>query len=230
MKSKEFDKTVVISPVPARVRREMYHLLGSDIQNDASSTPTAHLAGLILLFRNTTNPSQIQSPPVSRVSDANRAYGGLDSFYRVELQQFRLTTRISPKKPVGQLTVTAEDGESVVINLPLYRYLCMHALVMRSIEASSTLLSKDALGAVRCTRDDLERMFFQFGERHHFVQASEMAAPQIVDFVQLTKSELKKFGVHHLIAGRLNTGFYLDTLPRNIAFLPSAAPWLDEFE
>ena len=117
-----------------------------------------------------------------------------------------------------------------MINLSLYRYLCMHTLVMKSVRASSSETLENDRRAVRCSGNDMEDTFYRFGEENDFVQASDMAGPQIVDFIQLTKRELKNFGVEDLIMGRLNTGFYLNTPPQNVTFFPSTAPWLEGVE
>lgn len=229
MKTATYDKSMVIAPLPERLRREIGRLVEDETRAEAAPKTTLRLNGLVLLYDECPDTGTSALPRLRRVS-AVKETSLFSTEYRVELHQFGLTTELSPKKSAGQLAVTPEDGETVVINLPLYRYLCMHALVSKGLHASSLELSERGPRAITCTRDDLEETFYRFGESYDFVQASEMAAEQIVDFVQLIKSELKKFGVRDFIAGRLNTGFYLNTSPQNVAFLPATVPWLEEVE
>ena len=221
---------MVISPLPEGLRREIRRLLEGETRVLEALTRTSRLNGLVLLFEELPDPREKTKPRPRPFKASGGSNPPFSTDYRVQLHQFQLLTELSPNKSFGQLCVTSHDGEPVVINLSLYRYLCMHTLVMKSVHASSSETLENDRRAVLCSGNDMEDTFYQFGEENDFVQASDMAGPQIVDFIQLTKRELKNLGVADLIMGRLDTGFYLNTLPQNVTFLPAAAPWLEGVE
>lgn len=143
--------------------------------------------------------------------------------YRIELHELRLDSIIRPKRTVGQLAISTEHNRPVILNLSLYRYLCLLRLTINNSYSQKYL--KKGFHFYRCHPHQFETVFYEFGSCFDFDYACEMGILQIVDFIHLVKAELRRRNIHDLIAGNLSKDFYLNTHPSNVKFVPSKDNW-----
>ncbi len=206
-------KAIVINPIPKELGSKI--CLALNANEGAPQFEDITPLSLVLLYKEQRSKKSSKSQATS-----NRGTGG--GAFTVALHEFMLDSeKIMPKKTVGQLAVFDSDGVKrlALLNLSLYRYLCIFALLDKKLKSSDG----DEASAV-CRPEDFERIFFEFGEKFDHEEASGKAAPEVMKFLEPTISEMAQRGIS-LIRGRLPRGYWLDSPRSQVRFVGSPDNW-----
>ena len=177
------------------------------------------------------------APGTVRVQDTQQAIvsaisGGEQLFsakYRLVLQGLSISEKADPAQTIGQLTVRGSGGRILaILSLSLYRYLCMRALVERSLNAKGVLRKEADLRLVSLTGLEFEERFDEYGDECGRTDVRNRNEKDIADYIRFMNDDFRKHGLNNLIIGTLRRGFRIDTHPTNIRFiLPPNNPFIE---
>ena len=140
--------------------------------------------------------------------------------YKLVLQGLTVAQNADLAQMAGQLTVRNSEGTLLLsVPLSLYRYLCVRALVERSLNAEGILQEESDLRLVSLAGREFEDVFSEYGEECGRSDVGDKDAKDIADFIRLINIDFTEGELPKLIAGTARRGFRLDTHPANIRFI-----------
>ena len=125
--------------------------------------------------------------------------------------------RFNPNRIFGQLLVQEKkEGLVRVVNLSLYRFILVRAIMEQSLRGRDEFLATGDPRKLRCYRQDLERAFEDMGCVFQVQKIGEKVIGEIRDYMRFMNRELARMGLPKLLKGDLRKGYWPDTHPDNI--------------
>ena len=140
----------------------------------------------------------------------------------VQLRAHLPEHRVLEKDSAGQILVVPPGRDKpLVVNLSYNIYPLAYAVVLKCREITQMDLTAYGLRALRVSSNDLELCYMQFGEEWGVAKIGEANSKDFGDYARILNGDLAAAGAPRLVKGTARKGFWLDTLPSLVSFLPA---------
>ncbi len=143
---------------------------------------------------------------------------------RVQLRELERISIVcgNEKHTAGQLVVAAPTGKRLIaVNVSYNIYPLVHTVVLRCTKVTEAELASLGPCALRVGADELYPVYEAFGEQWGSEKIGETDSKDFNGYARILNKDLAAAGLPSLLRGTSKHGFWPDTLPSLVSFLPA---------